>query len=184
MIICLYKGKGIVSRGIRFQTRGTYTHASILLDENHVFEAREFRGVKISEITEKDDIDYFHIDITEQQADELIQFLAKQKGKGYDYWSIWAFIARAKENRASLNLWFCSELVFAALKKIGINLLERIKAYMVDPYRLSTSPILGSNSISKDEIDKDIEYYTSFNSRLVHWLSKQPGYQQRTAESA
>ena len=63
MIICLHKGKGVVSRMIKWGTRGEYSHASILMDGvGTIFEAREGKGVRVWNVDYgDDDIDYFYL---------------------------------------------------------------------------------------------------------------------------
>jgi len=44
--IALYRGNSFIGKAIRWQTRGIYSHASIVLPEGDVIEAKEFCGVR------------------------------------------------------------------------------------------------------------------------------------------
>lgn len=143
MIICLHKGKGLISSLIRFQTRGRYTHASILIKERDVIEAREFKGVVESRIELIDSsFNLFKVTTTREQDEKIISFLKDQLGKEYDYTMVARFVTRRQEHRKSKEKWFCSELVFAAFLHAGINLLERTEPWEVSPNLLSRSPLL------------------------------------------
>ena len=53
---------------------------------------------------------------------------------------IFGFIVYAtNEGRKKYNKWVCSELVMAAFKEAGINLLERVNVWKVSPTILSYS---------------------------------------------
>ncbi len=144
VFIRLYKNQDSwISRVIRWQTRGIYSHVGISID-GIIHEAREFKGV-IQRAAEKYDGRYFDdykINITLEQELELEKFLRRQLGKPYDYTMVLRFITRQQESRKSTGRWFCSELVFAAFQKVGINLLERCEPWEVSPVLLSLSPML------------------------------------------
>lgn len=143
MKIALYKGTSTVSKSILFFSRGGYSHAAIVLNDGSVIEAKEFHGVqKRKSITDaippKYIIDIYELPTTPEQDEAVKNFLEKQLGKGYDYWSVIGFVVYAsKEARKSYGRWFCSELVFATMEKIGIQLLERVGAWKVSPTILS-----------------------------------------------
>lgn len=144
VFIRLYKNQDSwISRAIRWQTRGIYSHAAIAID-GIIYEAREFKGVQ-QRAAEKYDGRYFddyRVNITLEQELEMEKFLRRQLGKGYDYTMVLRFITRQQETRKSTGMWFCSELVFASFQKVGINLLERCEPWEVSPALLSLSPSL------------------------------------------
>ncbi|HEY1170247.1 MAG TPA: YiiX/YebB-like N1pC/P60 family cysteine hydrolase [Verrucomicrobiae bacterium] len=146
MLIALHRGKGFIARAIRWQTRSVYSHASIVLEESEcVVEAREFEGVRMvlwrDVVASGEVVDLFRVKGLTEEAEECVrEFLWEQMGKAYDYTMVARFISRRQEERASSGKWFCSELVFAALAKAGVRLLERVEAWEVSPgmLRLST----------------------------------------------
>ena len=98
-------------------------------------------GVRVKKPTRWKDIDKFDVpDMTDDQWDAAIGFAKAQVGKGYDYWAIARFISR--RHLPANNKWFCSELVFSAIKSVGVSLLERIYCDEVSPGVLSHSPML------------------------------------------
>lgn len=144
VIVRLYRGTSLISNLIKWQTRGDYSHSAIIV-ANTLYEAKEFKGtVKRMAYDDSDKVDYedFIVETTREQRDKLVEFLEKQLGKGYDYWAAFAFITRSKADRKATNQWICSELSFAAIKDIGIELLGRIESWAVSPVILSYSPKL------------------------------------------
>lgn len=143
VIVRLYRGTSLVSKLIKWQTRGEYSHVTTIVG-NVLYEAREFKGVLKRMALEPDNADYtdFFVETTKEQRAGLIEFFEKQLGKGYDYWAAFAFITRSKADRKATNQWICSEIIAAAFKEVGINLLERIEAWAVSPQLISFSPKL------------------------------------------
>lgn len=143
--ILLFKGRGIVSTLIRWQTRSEYSHAAILLPDGTIIEAWQGAGVRRKIISDWTDVDSFMVTaMTPAQWASAIDFAAQQIGKGYDYKGVIRFLSRQ-----SLKLdsrWFCSELVFAALERAGVAVLSRVDASEVSPAMLSLSPLLISKS--------------------------------------
>jgi uncharacterized protein YycO len=155
MKIAMYKGTGIGSELILYFSRGGYSHAAVILNDGSIIESKEFHGVRkrknITDLLTKNyRIDIFDVSTTEEQDKTIEDFLVKQLGKGYDYWSVIGFVVYAsKEGRRSYGRWFCSELVFAAFQKAGINLLDRVDAWKVSPTILSYNTKMNlSDSIS------------------------------------
>lgn len=148
MLIALHKGRGLISRLIGWQTRSAYTHASIVLDSGEVIEAREFQGVRLlPHLPSDEDIDVFEVTgvtatASADQRRVITAWLMSQLGKPYDYTMVARFVSRRQESRKSSGKWFCSELVFAALQKAGVNLLARCEPWEVSPALLSKSPLL------------------------------------------
>ena len=141
----LHRGSGIVSRLIRWQQRGDWSHASVILRNGSVIESREFIGVRqLPRLTaaKGEFIQVFNVECTDEQADAIEAFLTKQIGKRYDYPMVFGFVSRsAKEGRESGGKWYCSELAFAAFREADINLLARIEPWEVSPPHLSYSPL-------------------------------------------
>ena len=139
--VLLFKGKGVISGSIRWQTRSIYSHAAILLPDGKIIESWQGDGVRIKELKNWDNIDAFYVKgMSDEQWDKAIWFAKKQIGKKYDYIAILRFITRTKH--PDNQTWFCSELVFAALLYAGVQLLKRIAASNVSPALLGLSSLL------------------------------------------
>lgn len=147
MIIALHRGRGFIGKAIQWQTRSVYSHASVLVSEATAIEAREFIGVRcvlanmLAQPGER--VDFFTVaGLTEAQAAIAGEFLWAQVGKSYDYTMVARFISRRQADRKQAGKWFCSELVFAALAKAGVELLARVEPWEVSPGLLARSPLL------------------------------------------
>jgi uncharacterized protein YycO len=155
MKIAMYKGTGVGSELILYFSRGGYSHAAVMLNDGSIIESKEFHGVRrrasvTDQLTNNYTIDIFDVTTTPEQDKIIENFLVSQLGKGYDYASVVGFVVYAsKEGRRSYGKWFCSELVFAAFQKAGIDLLKRIDAWKVSPTILSYNNVMTlSDSIS------------------------------------
>ena len=140
--VLLYHGKGIISGLIRWQTRSMYSHSGILLPDGTSVGAL-YNGVVISPdpLSVDPGMDKFIVNnITNEQWKIACDFILSQLGKGYDYWAIIRFVSR--ESMPDNDRWFCSELVFTALQKAGINLLKRVPPSEVSPGAMSHSTLL------------------------------------------
>jgi len=175
MLVALHRGEGWIARAIRWQTRSVYSHASIVLeDSGSVIEAREFQGVRRISWKEVmasgERMDLFRVKgLTPEAEAVVLQFLWEQMGKPYDYTMVARFISRRQAAREESGKWFCSELVFAALAKAGVKLLERIEPWAVSPgvLRLSTrleeikKPKFGLQEGRMKKLFRNIEHPTS-----------------------
>lgn len=153
MKIALFKSNGFFYNFIKFFTKGEYTHAGIFLTNGKVAEVKPFHKVAIEpDIYYKNKsgtiLELYDVEITSEQETIIMDFITKQLGKSYDYWTILGFVFyKTKEGRKSYGRWFCSELVFAAFEKAGINLLERTNAWNVSPVMISYSNKISLNRI-------------------------------------
>lgn len=143
MKVVLYKSPGFISQLIRWQTRSVYSHASLwFVSRNLLCESQYGKGViLVDNPAFTCEVDVFRISGDFDYA-KILEFIEAQKGKKYDYSSVCRFISRRQESRKSKGKWFCSELVFAALQKGGLKLLERCEPWEVSPGLLSMSPFL------------------------------------------
>lgn len=152
LTICLHRGSSLIGKLIRWQTRSEYSHASMVLPDGLFVEAREGIGVRaLPRLTKAagETVDMFSISITETQASEIAAFAKEQLGKPYDYAMVARFVSRRHESRSSRGKWFCSELVFAACKQAGVNLLRATDPWEVSPGMLARSPLLVPVRISQ-----------------------------------
>ena len=139
--VLLFRGMGLGSALIRWQTRSKYSHAAILLSDNTVVESWQGAGVRVTRIHDWHGIDAFTvIGMTPLEWSVVEQFIKSQIGKKYDYLSVARFITRRKGDCP--ERWFCSELVFSAFLHAGVKLLDRVEPWEVSPGLLSFSPLL------------------------------------------
>lgn len=139
--VLLFRGRGLISGLIRFQTRSEYSHAALLMPDGRILESWQGAGVRVHELTDWAGIDAFSVrGMSGDQWDQALAFAWRQLGNRYDYLSVLRFVSRrdAPEN----GRWFCSELVFAALAIAGVRLLARVEAAEVSPGMLAWSPLL------------------------------------------
>lgn len=139
--VLLFRGRGFISRAIRWQTRSRYSHAAARMPDGRIIEAWQGAGVRVKRLSDWSDIDAFRVrGMTGAQWETAICLMRAQLGKAYDYRGVLRFLSRRgpKED----DRWFCSELVFHALHHAGVDLLARVGAGAVSPAMLSWSPLL------------------------------------------
>lgn len=126
MKILAYRGKSLISKAIRFQTRSKYSHIAVMLDDGSVIEAWHKGGVRKSPSfstlhSPGTKVDVFRIDADFDEA-TTNRFLHEQVGKKYDFKSVARFLSRRKTRHN--NKYFCSELAEFALAFGGLLLLN------------------------------------------------------------
>jgi hypothetical protein len=147
-MILLYKGKSLISKAIKWQTFGPYSHAAWWLRDGTVIEAWHKGGVSHNESpatlhTPGTEIDVFDFNGGSGilAADLSEQFLLSQVGKKYDFAPVLrGFVFRVM--RDNPNRWFCSELCHAAAVAGRLPLLARVPDWKIHPTLLSYSPRL------------------------------------------
>ena len=145
MRILCYRGVGLISRAIRFQTRSLYSHVAIELQEHEIYEAWHVGGVRqlryaIDGHDKSTVIDIYRVDpAINCDIDKVRAFLQSQIGKKYDFKSVARFLTRRKV-RAD-DKWFCSELVLAAIQAGGGELLH-VNPSEASPRDVAISPYL------------------------------------------
>jgi len=142
--VALFRGRGIISAIIRWQTWSDYSHAAIVMPDGSLIEAWH-RGPGVRRKYPKDlkGVSIFEVDgLTEHQSKVVENFAIKQIGVKYDYFGVFRFMSRRNVDN---KRWFCSELVYAAFLEADINLLSRLTLpSRVSPGLLSRSPLLFS----------------------------------------
>jgi uncharacterized protein YycO len=164
--IAAYRGKSLVSKLIRWQTRSVYSHIAVhftedvwverghgsrLIAAGSVIEAWK-GGVRLAKsLSDAHEpgtvVDLFNYHEPLTPAEEMIgaEFLLSQLGKDYDYAAIVRFLTREPAERWEVNRktkWFCSELAFEMSLVMSRNLLERCAAWEIPPRDVPRSPIL------------------------------------------
>jgi uncharacterized protein YycO len=146
--ILLHSGPGWIGDLIRWQTRGDYSHASVLFDDGTVIESREFKGVRrlsiddvgrdLATIAElRIDVYEFAQPVPAERAQAARTFAEEQLGKGYDYFDIFAFLTRRRRHED--DAWFCSELASAIARVAGRPLFEHTEDWEVSPGMIARS---------------------------------------------
>ena len=144
--IAQYRGISTVSKVIKWQTWGTYSHTAILLEDDRIVEAWEgTKNVRVIKSlsdghTPGTVVDLFVIPTTPVQERIYRNFIEKQIGCDYDFWGIAAFMLRS--NVSKPGSWFCSEVQAAACIQADVPLFsERVPAYKVSPELTTRSPL-------------------------------------------
>ena len=144
------KGISPTSRLIRWWQWGfPFTHVAFVVDlkdknDPVVIEAwwNGVRRGRFSKIhTPGTEFAVYSVQVTEEQKEKIEEFLQRQLGKPYDWLGILGFPLRNRKLE-SKNRWFCSELVFAAFKKAGVELLKNTHPSEVSPRLFLKSPLL------------------------------------------
>jgi hypothetical protein len=160
MLVLLYKGFSLTSRLIRWRTWSIYSHAAIVPSDNWrsarrmadyltgcpLYESWQHGGVALrvgihTAHTPGTLIDVFEIADPFIDASLVRRFLSRQLGAAYDWSGVLGFISR-RDGAHAFDRWFCSELVFAACRSGGLDLLARIEPHRVAPGLLALSPHL------------------------------------------
>lgn len=175
LIFCDHKNKGLVSKGIRFFTRGASSHNSWLIDENLLFEAREGAGVHTTEIDPKDEITYYIFEADDEAIEDGVNFAIMQLGKKYDWTSFRGFISRTTtQARRAINKWFCTEIISAFASKCKNPLFNTNKHFLCKPsifhwsHKLTKTTREEAVRIVKDQDHKNIVYPLTY----LHYVKK------------
>ena len=147
--VLLFKGRGMFSRLIRWQTNGQYSHAAIQLPDGRIIEAwHKPAQVRVRPpLRDWSNVDAFSVQgMSEAKWKVVADFLEDQIGKKYDFGGVMRFVTRWRKPKD--DKWFCSELVFQAIKEAGVDLLSRIECSQVSPTVLSFSPLLQPSKIN------------------------------------
>jgi len=143
--VALFRGRSLVSRLIRWQTRSCYSHAALARFEDGqlvVLEAWHVGGVACGLVDERHtagtQIDLFEAagldgSIAWDNARETL-------GQSYDWLGVLRFVSR-RSHRRKARRWFCSEHVMVFARLAGANLLTG-PAENVSPGMLARSPLL------------------------------------------
>lgn len=97
-------------------------------------------------------IDGFYIDVLEDTATKMYNWLDSQVGKSYDFLGLLGFLWRTNKYQNS-DKWFCSELIAAAFKEGGVRIFNWniLQPHQVTPATLLTG-LTGPFSI--EEVEK------------------------------
>lgn len=141
--VLLFTGGDPIAALVKWQSRSKYSHAALLpAHTNTIVESYPFAGVRKRTLIARDweRIHAFKVrGMTVRQWQAAVSWAESQLGCEYDWRNVLRFVSRlpgVKNHR-----WFCSELVFKAIEKTHLRLLQMPAEY-VDPGHLATSPHL------------------------------------------
>jgi uncharacterized protein YycO len=81
--------------------------------------------------------------IDESKVAAANTWLLQQVGKKYDFIMVFAFFTRhSQESRKSAEKWFCSELAYAYMEKLGLPLFKRTEPWEITPDMLKRLQVL------------------------------------------
>ena len=137
--VAAYKGKSWVSKAIKWQTWGNYSHIGIILPDGKIVEA--WQGTNNVRIinhlgdghAKGTEVDIYHVPMTDEQEHKFTQEALSCVGKKYDYWGIVGFLAR--KHYANDDKFFCSELFAHCCKVAGTPYFRFVEPYKVSPQR-------------------------------------------------
>lgn len=144
-----YKGTGIVSKLIQFQTRSRYSHTALQFSDGKVCEAWHTGGERFwhgsvrwlddpfQDHSSTTEIDVYRIDgyINEEKARA---FAEAQIGKKYDFWTVARFLSRRP---APVNFkWYCTELSLHTLLEGELEFLHGNFSHLT-PRDIPISPL-------------------------------------------
>lgn len=145
--VALFCGTSLISRMIRWHTRGLWSHAAVVID-GVVYEAREGRGVikrrwgtsgyPDKAWTLRTPVEALSL----EQVEAMKNWLDAQMGSPYDYRQVFRFVTRLGFHPSTAGKWFCSELVYEAFKQVGVELFSNVEAYEVPPVWLDRTVML------------------------------------------
>jgi hypothetical protein len=193
--IALYRGISPVSKFIEFFTRSRYSHAAFLFDVKTETAASDLRrlgqGRLIAELGETRDgavveawstgvqnsaclgtlhephtiVDIFSFKkrLTFEQEKLLLIELNNVIGDPYSWTNVLRFITRRPGSED--GSWFCSEMVFTLLAKIGVRLFERTEGWEVQPGLIARSTLIEESTTVITEVTYQIQLtHSRFNS--------------------
>lgn len=130
-----HKGNALLSKLIRFFSRGKYNHTSIQLG-NYIYEAHINSGVtKTHRVLWEDKtvVGSITLKIAPERGREIKAFLEAQVGKKYDIRGIFSFFFTTAKPK--MGYWYCSELgVVTLYKAIGLTSEEYDELQNVSPH--------------------------------------------------
>ena len=120
---------------IRLFTWSRWSHCGVI-HQGDVIHATAFDGVIKQSLSEfKERYKKHEIRVMDGNAKKALPEISKSYDWGGVFGHWFGFWDSSKR-------WFCSELVFQAVKEGGVNLLDRIQCSQVSPTVLSFSPLL------------------------------------------
>ncbi len=148
MKFIVFRSNSFISKVIRWQTRGNWSHVACLFSDGVVIESREFKGVrKLNSLAEAqsvgDTVQVLTLSCKPEQEEKMRRFAESQLGRPYDYLGILRFLTRTPDTDQYLNRdWFCSGFAFEVAKMGGIELFRDTEEWEVSPEMFARSAVL------------------------------------------
>lgn len=137
-----------IEKLIQFFTRSEYVHVACVISREGTIIEASHDGVKtrvfpVSWLNEKTTV-MRHKYATPFQLSRAVDFMIKQKGKGYDFLGLvgiaWSLIFKTKGNALDgKNRFWCSELVADGFNSAGLACGASKKSFKVSPADLMKS---------------------------------------------
>ncbi len=171
--VLLYRGKGIITRMIRWVTHSEYSHAGIAVWWNERLMVMEavMKGVRISPLSRniyqhKGNVEWFSCkkEISEEDRQRMVIFAQEELGKSYARWRALLLglkvllkrdLSKKDELRTEDKL-FCSQYVAQTYNSIGLDLKKNREDRFMSPGDIARSPLLerrGEFKISDGSIE-------------------------------
>lgn len=156
--IVFFKGKGLLSALIRWQTRGKFSHVGLAFPDNAFFESWTGSGKKLwrnGGVAKKlnwqpeGDETIATVALDDAQMQRARAFCESNLGRGYDFRSVIRFLTRIKP--ASNDKFFCSELVMDVLRHAGVDPLNAPSS-VISPAVLWFAPVVGASATAPSAV--------------------------------
>ena len=141
--ILLCKNNRLLSRFIKEATHSVYSHATFVLDSNHLLEIGFRKPVRLNHINYSlGSFDCYRtiLELTPQQKNQILEFYQRTLNSKYDYIEAFSVVLKRLIPYDNAQKYICSGIINEAFKKTGLTLVEKIGA--VTPADLSKSPFL------------------------------------------
>ena len=80
LLIALFRGRGLISALIRWQTRGRYSHAAIIQHGRVIIEAWAGKGVRKTRLTDWRDVDVYEVPMSHAQRQAALAYAETRIG--------------------------------------------------------------------------------------------------------
>lgn len=124
-----------------------YTHAAIVLDKTDIYNPEVVAAVTKVNMGKFYDIHsgfarqkkwkYYYVEGTKEQLEAYKEFARRSFNKGYDIKGVIAFGLNL--NTHNPDKYFCTELLYETLWKVGIDLLQNTMSYEANVYLMLKS---------------------------------------------
>lgn len=134
---------------------GRYVHVELVFSNNVSYSSEPFKGTRFKDI-KFDTGKWSFYDVGLPVGDEKVMWLfcEREKGCGYDWMGIFAFIVPWCHN--SKTRWFCSEVVIAAFQSVDLlTCLDKNKTDPTDLYEALQTRGLGCRVLSGETYKDD-----------------------------
>ena len=142
-----YRGRSIVSKLIRWQSWGPYSHSAWLCDDGSVWESNMSKHGKSRGLGNVPSLSTTHtpgtvVDLyvckglTRAREDRMLSWFEANAGLPYDWKAITRFVTRRW--RGSDQAVFCTEAVIRAMIHAGYHVIQNVEPWQVSPSALTT----------------------------------------------